>query len=67
MKELPTITYKGKKYTYDAKLSELRLMTKEGLKFINLNPQENELISYAFDNKDEELLIINMEELKYKL
>jgi hypothetical protein len=65
--ELPTIYYKGKTYTYDYKLNELRELTKKGIRFICLNNTENECLSYALSVKSNSLVLANMKELEWKM
>ena len=66
--ELPVIKWKGKKYIYDSRLSELRTTGKKvPWKSINLNAQENELLEFALGTKDKKLIRVNMEDLDWKL
>ena len=65
--ELPRILYNGKWYIFDYRLSELRTTTKTGIRSINLNNSELELLDYALKIKDKDLIMSNMKELKYKL
>lgn len=66
-KKLPEIKYKGKTYTYDYRLHQLRIKTRRGLRFINLNVQENELLNYAIENNNRSLILANMRDLEWKL
>jgi len=65
--ELPKIHFKNKTYVFDYKLNELRIITNKGLKSINLNNQELELLAYAIDNNNVRLIRLNMLDLEYKL
>ena len=65
--ELPKIWYKGKLYIFDYRLSELRTAAKKGIRSINLNNTELELLDYAIKNKDKSLILNNMKELNYKI
>jgi hypothetical protein len=65
--ELPRILFKNKWYTFDYRLSELRVTTKKGIRSINLNNTELELLDYAIKNKDKHLILSNMKDLEYKL
>lgn len=66
MNELPKIFWKGKTYIFDYKLSELRTDEKP-IKFVCLNNQEAELLSYAVQRMDRSLISANMRDLGYKL
>lgn len=67
MNKLPQIVYNEIKYTYDFKLSQLRTMTDEGMKVINLFEVENYYLNNAVTKKDKRLIQCNMQDLEYKL
>lgn len=66
MRKLPTIEHKGKTYTFDERLSELRLVEGERIEFIRLTNMEAELLNYAVSRKNKMLIKVNMKELEGK-
>jgi hypothetical protein len=66
-KELPKINWKGKTYTFDYRLNELRTIGKKGIEFIALNNMETELLNFAIHSRDPSLVKANMRDLDWKL
>jgi hypothetical protein len=67
MIELPVINFKGHVLTYDYRLSQLREVTERGMRFINLNVQENELLDYAIKMRCRGLINANLKDLEWKI
>ena len=65
MNKLPNITINNKVYTFDERLKELRILNQNILDFIALTNNETELLSFAFNKKDFDLVVININEIEY--
>ena len=59
---LPKIKHKGVVYIFDVKLSELRTDTRP-INFIRLDHNQAELLEYALNSNNRDLINSNMEEI----
>lgn len=67
VKCLPEINWKGRKFTFDYRLNELRQIVDDNkINFICLNNQETELLAFAIRTGDRRLINNNMEDLSWK-
>ena len=67
LQELPRITWRNKKFTFDYRLRELREIKGKKIDFINLTNQEAELLNFALEKRNIKLINTNMNELSWKL
>ena len=67
IRKLPKIPWKGKIYTFDYRLSELRQIQQGKYpRFIHLNNIENERLQYAIETHNKSLIYSNMRNLEWK-